>query len=73
MADFYDGLKPEQQQKVREFLNKRHGRWGCPPPERLRRSPTRGQHQRPGKAGSAVFAGWRLRSQARVRRSGGAS
>ena len=26
-ADFFDGLKPEQQQKVREFLNKRHGRW----------------------------------------------
>jgi periplasmic protein CpxP/Spy len=28
-AEFFDGLKPEQQQKVREFLNKRHGRrWG---------------------------------------------
>jgi periplasmic protein CpxP/Spy len=28
-ADFFDTLKPEQQQKVREFLNKRHGRrWG---------------------------------------------
>ena len=27
-ADFYDTLKPEQQQKVREFLNKRGGRWG---------------------------------------------
>ncbi len=27
-----------------------------PPPERLRRSPSRGQHQRPGKAGTAVFA-----------------
>ena len=26
-AEFFDGLKPEQQQKVREFLNKRHGRW----------------------------------------------
>ena len=26
-ADFFDTLKPEQQQKVREFLNKRHGRW----------------------------------------------
>jgi periplasmic protein CpxP/Spy len=24
-ADFYDSLKPEQQQKVREFLSKRHG------------------------------------------------
>jgi protein CpxP len=27
-ADFFDSLKPEQQQKVREFLSKRHGRWG---------------------------------------------
>jgi Spy/CpxP family protein refolding chaperone len=28
-AEFFDGLKPEQQQKVREFLAKRHGhRWG---------------------------------------------
>ena len=28
-AEFFDTLKPEQQQKVREFLNKRHGRrWG---------------------------------------------
>ncbi|KNZ33583.1 MAG: hypothetical protein AD742_05295 [Methylibium sp. NZG] len=27
-ADFFDTLKPEQQQKVREFLNKRGGRWG---------------------------------------------
>lgn len=27
-ADFYDSLKPEQQQKVREFLAKRHGRRG---------------------------------------------
>ena len=26
-ADFFDTLKPEQQQKVREFLNKRRGRW----------------------------------------------
>jgi len=24
-ADFFDSLKPEQQQKVREFLSKRHG------------------------------------------------
>ena len=24
-ADFFDGLKPEQQQKVRDFLNKRRG------------------------------------------------
>ena len=24
-ADFFDSLKPEQQQKVREFLNRRHG------------------------------------------------
>ena len=24
-ADFYDSLNPEQQQKVREFMNKRHG------------------------------------------------
>ena len=28
-AEFFDTLKPEQQQKVREFLSKRHGRrWG---------------------------------------------
>mgnify|MGYP006379408053 CR=1 FL=1 len=27
LADFYDSLKPEQQQKVREFMDKR-GRWG---------------------------------------------
>jgi periplasmic protein CpxP/Spy len=28
-AEFFDTLKPEQQQKVREFLNKRRGhRWG---------------------------------------------
>jgi protein CpxP len=27
MADFYDSLKPEQQAKVREFMNQR-GRWG---------------------------------------------
>ena len=26
-ADFFDNLKPEQQQKVREFLNKRHHGW----------------------------------------------
>jgi Spy/CpxP family protein refolding chaperone len=26
-ADFFDSLKPEQQQKVREFLNKRRGGW----------------------------------------------
>ena len=26
-ADFYDSLKPEQQQKVREFLNKRGHGW----------------------------------------------
>jgi len=26
-ADFFDSLKPEQQQKVREFLNKRHHGW----------------------------------------------
>ena len=25
LADFYDTLKPEQQQKVREYLEKRHG------------------------------------------------
>jgi Spy/CpxP family protein refolding chaperone len=24
-ADFFDSLRPEQQQKVREFLNRRHG------------------------------------------------
>lgn len=24
LGDFYDGLRPEQQQKVREFLSKRH-------------------------------------------------
>lgn len=28
MADFYDGLNAEQQQKVREFLDKRRGRFG---------------------------------------------
>lgn len=28
MAAFYDGLNADQQQKVREFLNKRRGRWG---------------------------------------------
>ena len=27
LADFYNSLNPAQQQKVREFLNKRHGRW----------------------------------------------
>lgn len=27
-ADFFDTLKPEQQAKVREYLNKRHGRHG---------------------------------------------
>ena len=27
-ADFYDALKPEQQQKVREFMNRSGGRWG---------------------------------------------
>ena len=27
MADFYDSLKPEQQQKVREFMAKRRGGW----------------------------------------------
>lgn len=27
-ADFFDALKPEQQAKVREYLNKRHGRHG---------------------------------------------
>ncbi|MES1163865.1 MAG: hypothetical protein ABUL50_12460, partial [Rhizobacter sp.] len=27
MADFYDSLKPEQQQKVREFLAKRRHGW----------------------------------------------
>lgn len=26
-ADFFDGLRPEQQQKVREFLTKRHHGW----------------------------------------------
>jgi Spy/CpxP family protein refolding chaperone len=26
-ADFFDSLKPEQQQKVRELLNKRHRGW----------------------------------------------
>jgi hypothetical protein len=24
-GDFYDSLRPEQQQKVRDFLQKRHG------------------------------------------------
>lgn len=28
MADFYDSLKPEQQQKVRDFMNRRGGRGG---------------------------------------------
>jgi Spy/CpxP family protein refolding chaperone len=28
-GDFYDSLRPEQQQKVRDFMQKRHGhRWG---------------------------------------------
>jgi len=27
-GDFFDSLKPEQQQKVREFMQHRHGRWG---------------------------------------------
>lgn len=27
-ADFFDSLKPEQQQQVREFMNKRRGGWG---------------------------------------------
>jgi periplasmic protein CpxP/Spy len=27
-ADFYDGLRPEQQQRVREFMARRGGRWG---------------------------------------------
>ena len=27
MADFYDSLKPEQQQKVREFMTKRRSGW----------------------------------------------
>ena len=27
-AEFFDGLKPEQQQKLREFLSKRRGHWG---------------------------------------------
>lgn len=27
-ADFYDTLTPEQQQKLREFMSKRRGRWG---------------------------------------------
>ena len=26
-ADFFDALKPEQQAKVREYMNKRGGRW----------------------------------------------
>ena len=28
LADFYDSLTPEQQQQVRERLEKRHGWWG---------------------------------------------
>lgn len=28
MADFYDSLNPAQQQQVREFMDKRRGRWG---------------------------------------------
>jgi len=27
-ADFYDGLRPEQQQKLRDFMARRGGRWG---------------------------------------------
>ena len=27
MGDFYDSLKPEQQTRVREFMQKRHGWW----------------------------------------------
>jgi Spy/CpxP family protein refolding chaperone len=28
IADFYDGLRPEQQQKLRDFIDQRgHGRW----------------------------------------------
>ena len=27
MADFYDSLSPAQQQQVREFMDKRRGRW----------------------------------------------
>lgn len=27
-ADFYDGLRPEQQQRVRDFMARRGGRWG---------------------------------------------
>jgi len=27
-ADFYDGLRPEQQQQVRDFMARRGGRWG---------------------------------------------
>ena len=27
MGDFYDSLKPEQQSRVREFMQKRHGWW----------------------------------------------
>jgi len=27
-ADFFDSLKPEQQQQVREFMSKRRGGWG---------------------------------------------
>ena len=27
MADFYDGLRPEQQAKVRDFMQRRHGWW----------------------------------------------
>ena len=28
LADFYDSLNPTQQQKVRDFLGRRHGHWG---------------------------------------------
>ena len=27
-ADFFDNLRPEQQQKVREFMERRRGHWG---------------------------------------------
>lgn len=27
-ADFFDALRPEQQQQVRDFMARRHGRWG---------------------------------------------
>ena len=36
---------------------------GSPPKRPTAASPSRGRHQRPGKAGSAVAAGWALNAR----------